>query len=75
MKIKFVVVTCLSFLSISIPSFASDNDVPPGGNTVLLEVDGTKLTLSDFDRKRPTALFQARNAFYEAEKKAVEPVC
>lgn len=72
MKIKFAFATCLSFLSIWIPSFASDNDVPPGGNPVLLEVDGTKLTLSDFDHKRPTALFQARNAFYEAEKKAVD---
>jgi len=72
MKIEFVFATYLSFLSICVPSFASDSDVLPGGNTVLLEVDGTKLTLSDFDRKRPTALFQARNAFYEAEKKAVD---
>src|SRR5664280_1960561 len=42
------------------------------GATVLAEVDGVKLTLADFENKRPAGLFQARNNFYEAERKAVD---
>ena len=42
------------------------------GQAVLVEVDGVKLTLSDFERERPSALFQARNTFYETERKAVD---
>jgi protein-disulfide isomerase len=42
------------------------------GNRVLVEVDGVKLTLADFEAKRPAGLFQARNNFYEAERKAVD---
>jgi protein-disulfide isomerase len=42
------------------------------GNLVLVEVDGVKLTLADFEAKRPAGLFQARNNFYEAERKAVD---
>lgn len=44
----------------------------PNGDTVLVEVDGVKLTLADFEAKRPAGLFQARNNFYEAERKAVD---
>ena len=44
----------------------------PNGNLVLVEVDGVKLTLADFEAKRPSGLFQARNNFYEAERKAVD---
>lgn len=42
------------------------------GNPVVAEIDGIKLRLADFESKRPQALFQARNTFYETEKKAVE---
>ena len=44
----------------------------PNGNLILVEVDGVKLTLADFEAKRPAGLFQARNNFYEAERKAVD---
>lgn len=40
----------------------------PADDTVLAEVDGVKLTLSDYDQKHPTGLFQARNAFWEAHR-------
>jgi protein-disulfide isomerase len=43
-----------------------------GSNSVVAELYGFKITLAEFEQKRPDALFQARNAFYEAEKKAVE---
>jgi len=42
------------------------------GNTVIAEVDGMRITLAQFESKRPSALFQARNSFFDAEKKAVE---
>src|ERR1700689_736507 len=41
-------------------------------NTVVAEIDGSKITLAQFENKRPSALFQARNSFFETEKKAVE---
>src|SRR5687767_6021152 len=42
------------------------------GAEVVLEIDGKQLTLLDIERKNSARLFQARNAFYESEKKAVE---
>lgn len=42
------------------------------GSTVIAEIDGAKLTLADLERKNPARLFQARNAFHEAERKAVD---
>ena len=42
------------------------------GNTVVAEIDGTRITLAQFESKRPSALFQARNGFVDAEKRAVE---
>jgi protein-disulfide isomerase len=39
---------------------------------IVMEIDGAKITLADFERERPSALFQARNAFYTAERKALE---
>lgn len=50
----------------------NDDGVTRTTSPVVVEVDGTKFTLADFEQKRPTALFQARNNFYEAEKKAIE---
>src|SRR5215471_9721688 len=68
----------LSTLTIIISSIftiqAADNDATraPSGDAVLVEVDGVKITLTDFETKRPAALFQARNNFYEAERKALD---
>ena len=44
----------------------------PGGDIVLAEIDGNKLTLADFERKHPTGLFQAYVTFYDTERKTVE---
>jgi len=43
-----------------------------GGDSVLVEIDGTKLTQADLESRRPGSLFQARNTFYTAEQKAVQ---
>jgi protein-disulfide isomerase len=51
---------------------ATNNDAAPSGTAVVAEIDGTKLTLAEFERKRPAGLFQAKNTFYESERKAVE---
>jgi len=42
------------------------------GGTVIAEIDGVKLTLADLERKNPARLFQVRNTFHEAERKAVD---
>jgi len=71
LKVNFVVLLCLSF----VPAlYAADETGVIGqpGNTVVAVVDGTKITLSDFERNRPLALFQAKNTYYESEKKAID---
>lgn len=45
---------------------------PPVDDTVLAEVDGVKLTLSDYEQKHPTGLFAARNAFYDAHRNVAQ---
>jgi protein-disulfide isomerase len=52
--------------------FAQVGETPSDSSNVLVEVDGVKLTLADFESKRPSGLFQARNSFYQAERKAVD---
>jgi hypothetical protein len=42
------------------------------GSLLVAEIDGVKLTLADVERKTPSVLFQARNSYYEAQKKALE---
>lgn len=41
-------------------------------NSVVASVDGATVTLADFEHERPFGLFQAQNAFYQSEKKAVD---
>jgi protein-disulfide isomerase len=38
---------------------------------VVAEVDGTKLTMGDYEAKHPTALFHARNVYFQSERKAL----
>jgi protein-disulfide isomerase len=54
-----------------ISAVAASNDAMSDGATPVLEIDGTKITLSEFEQKQPTALIKARNTFYESEKRAV----
>lgn len=63
----------LVILPSAVPLVAlADNGPAPNPNTVILEVDGTKITYAQLEQKRGGPLFQARNAFYEAERKSVE---
>ena len=43
-----------------------------GGDTLLVEIDGVKITMAEFEKLRPAGLFQASNNYYEAERKAVD---
>lgn len=54
--------------------FAEDHNGTPAAMAapVILEIDGAKITFADLERKHPAGLFQARNNFYQAERKAVE---
>jgi protein-disulfide isomerase len=51
---------------------AAPSDAPSGSGAVVVEIDGAKLTLADLERRHPGSLFQARNTYYQAERKAVE---
>jgi protein-disulfide isomerase len=56
-----------------VPAVAgTDADASSSSGTVVAEVDGTKFTLADLERRHPASLFQARNTFYQAERKAIE---
>ena len=73
MKTKFLLTIGLFSTNLCLLSFAATSgDVPANSGAVVLEIDGTKVTLADFEQKRPTALFGARNTFYESEKKALD---
>jgi len=69
-------IVTLALLSSAFSSFvvadASTDAQPSSSRIVLVDIDGAKLSLADFEAKHPTALFQARNAFYQAERKALD---
>jgi protein-disulfide isomerase len=65
---KYLSTVGLIACSWCIPAIAAD----PAPNTVILEIDGAKLTLADLEAKNPSVMFQARNTFHEAQKKAVD---
>jgi len=68
--VAFCGLTLFSTLAVA----ASDEKKPEQtpSSSAVAEVDGVTLTMADFEAKRPAGLFQARNNFYEAERKAVD---
>lgn len=64
----------LALLSLTTLARGADSPVGArgGSDAVVAEIDGVKLTRADFERKNPVRLFQARNTFHEAERKAVD---
>jgi len=55
-----------------ISAVAGSTDNLTNSDAVLLEINGTKITLGQFEQKQPNVLFQARNTFYETERKATD---
>jgi protein-disulfide isomerase len=50
---------------------ASDTGTP-SGSTVVVDIDGTKLTADDVEKKLPGRLLQARSTYYLTERKTVD---
>ena len=70
---KHILFLTVLLFALEISLFATQAaDGESGANPVVAVVDGTPITFAQFEQKRPSALFQARNTFYEAEKKAVD---
>ena len=69
---KCLIAPAFLFSTLFTIGFAETADKHAKNDPVILEIDGTKLTLADFERKRPTGLFQARNAFADAERKILD---
>jgi len=47
-------------------------DAQADGKAVVAEVDGVKITRAEFERANTAKLFQPRNTYHEAERKALE---
>lgn len=64
----------LGMSAMAFPALAAEPNgaVRPSSADVLFEINGVKVTLHDFEQKFPTALFQARNSFFDAQKKAID---
>ena len=53
-------------------AFAAESTGSSGSaGVVVVEINGKKVTLGELEQKHPTALFQARNTFFETQRKAV----
>jgi protein-disulfide isomerase len=50
---------------------APESDPGSGSDVVLVELKGAQITQADLELKRPSAMFQARTNFYEAERKVL----
>jgi protein-disulfide isomerase len=68
--IRYLTTLGLIACACSVAALAAEPAI--AGEGAVLEIDGQKLTLADIESRHPAGLFQARNAYYEAQKKAVE---
>lgn len=59
----------LSVLSYAAPAASNDS---PGPETVIADVNGAKITLGQFEQERAHNLFQARDGYYNLEKKILD---
>ena len=68
---KFAVLLGVVAAPFSITAAGLNTDVS-GNNGAVVQINGTKLSIADLEQKDPAILFQARNSFYEAERKAID---
>lgn len=62
-----------SVFTFGVGAFAAEsNNNSASAEGIVIEINGTTLTRADVERKYPTALFQAKNTYFEAERKALE---
>lgn len=69
---SFLILSLSSVTLLPLAAAEVQSGVSATTGPVVVEVDGAKLSASDVERKRSGSLFQARNTFYQAERKAVE---
>jgi protein-disulfide isomerase len=70
---SITVVTALGMFAAAFCAYGATAEAETGSTSdaVLVEVNGVKITQADLELRRPSAMFQARSNFYEAERKAV----
>jgi len=66
----FAVLLPAVYLMAASNAYTTNLNSDPG--TVVARIDGTKITLGEFEQKRAENLFQAKNSYYQAERKALE---
>jgi protein-disulfide isomerase len=69
---NILIVAAIGAVMFCAPAFSSPAELPSSSDVVAVEVNGVKITLRDIESKRPAAMFQARNNYYEAARKTVE---
>jgi len=72
MMTKSVLLFSLFSSTLCLLAFDDTAAGPSSNSGVVLEIDGTKLTIADLEQKHPFSLFQARNSLYQAENKALD---
>ena len=70
--IKCVLTLGLFSLALVAPSFAASSDSSSANNSVMIEINGAKLTFADVERQKPGVFFHAVNTFYQGEQKALQ---
>src|SRR5580658_10260333 len=67
---QITVVTGLAMFAATFCASGASPETDPGsgGNAVLVELKGGQITQADLELKRPSAMFQARTNYYEAER-------
>lgn len=56
----------------SLGAAADNTDVKPERAVIIAEIDGTPITLGEFEEKRGDFLFQAKSSLYQAEHRALD---
>ena len=62
---SFFCLLCFGFAEANSSSQSNDG-------AILVEIDGTRISAAEFNRKKPGALFQAQIALYETQRKALD---
>jgi protein-disulfide isomerase len=72
-KMRTLSLTIAFFVSL-LPMSAQSQVCPTitGLGSTVVQIDGVQLSFADLEREGPSPLFQARNAFYEAQRKALD---
>lgn len=70
--IKTFITLGIASSALCISALAGEGDATSSRNAVLVEIDGAKITVGEFEQKEFNSLFQARNTYFEAERKATD---